>query len=157
MAEQILDALHSEFADVAEVGDVVRILVRLLLAAFLGGLIGWERERRHKPAGLRTQMLVAIGSALFVLVPSEGGMAMADLGRVIQGIVVGVGFLGAGAIIKHRDEDLVRGLTTAAGVWLTAAIGCACGLGRDTTAVIATALALAVLVLVPAHLDREPH
>lgn len=79
-------------------------------------------------------LLVAIGAALFVLVPQQGGMLIADQSRVIQGIVTGIGFLGAGAIIKHRSEDDVKGLTTAAGVWLTAAIGIACGLGREYTA-----------------------
>ena len=76
-------------------------------------------------------------------------MAVADMSRVIQGIVTGVGFLGAGAIIKHASEQSVQGLTTAAGVWLTAAIGIACGLGRETTALISTLLALAVLTAVP--------
>jgi len=81
-------------------------------------------------------------------------MAIDGLGRVVQGIVTGVGFLGAGAIIKHRSRETVHGLTTAAGVWLTAAIGVACGFGRETTAVISAILALVVLRFVP-HLLRK--
>ena len=94
-------------------------------------------------------MLVAVGAALFVLVPQQGGMGIADMSRVIQGIVAGIGFLGAGAIIKQQRGEDVQGLTTAAGVWMTAAIGIACGLGREATAVLSTLLALAVLTLVP--------
>ena len=94
-------------------------------------------------------MLVAVGAALFVLVPQQGGMGIADMSRVIQGIVAGIGFLGAGAIIKQQRGEDVQSLTTAAGVWMTAAIGIACGLGREATAVLSTLLALAVLTLVP--------
>jgi putative Mg2+ transporter-C (MgtC) family protein len=82
-------------------------------------------------------------------------MAVADLSRVIQGIVTGIGFLGAGAIIKHRSEEDVQGLTTAAGVWMTAAIGIACGLGREATAVLSTLLALIVLAAVPQLVGRD--
>ncbi len=94
-------------------------------------------------------MLVAMGAALFVLIPQQAGILPADLSRVIQGVVAGIGFLCAGSILKSEDEDRVRGLTTAAGMWLTAAIGMAAGLGREATAVISTALALVVLTLVP--------
>jgi putative Mg2+ transporter-C (MgtC) family protein len=99
-------------------------------------------------------MLVAMGSALFVLVPQLSGTQLADMSRVIQGLVAGVGFLCAGAILKSGgQEQEVRGLTTAAGMWMTAAIGMACGLGREVTAIIAAALALVVLALVP-HFSR---
>jgi putative Mg2+ transporter-C (MgtC) family protein len=81
-------------------------------------------------------------------------MAVADMSRVIQGIVTGIGFLGAGAIIKHRSEEDVQGLTTAAGIWMTAAIGVACGLGRESTAVLSTLLALAVLAVLPRLVGR---
>jgi putative Mg2+ transporter-C (MgtC) family protein len=149
MTDAIMEALRAEFSDVSDPAQLTRIVVRLLLAAVLGGALGYERERSGKAAGLRTHMLVAIGAALFVLVPQQGGMAVADMSRVIQGIVTGVGFLGAGAIIKHASEHSVQGLTTAAGVWMTAAIGIACGLGREATAVLSTVLALAVLSVVP--------
>ena len=154
MWERVVNTVGAEFSDVADVEQITRLLVRLVLAALLGGVLGYEREQQGKAAGVRTHMLVAMGAALFVLVPQLGGMALADMSRVIQGIVAGIGFLGAGAIIKNRSEENVHGLTTAAGVWMTAAIGIACGLGRELTAVIGTLLALVVLALVPRLVDR---
>jgi len=139
----------SEFSDVPDLAQATRIVLRLMLAALLGGLLGLERENKGKAAGVRTHMLVAMGAALFVLIPQQAGIVPADLSRVIQGVVAGIGFLCAGSILKSEDEDRVRGLTTAAGMWLTAAIGMAAGLGREATAVISTALALVVLTLVP--------
>jgi putative Mg2+ transporter-C (MgtC) family protein len=135
--------------------QITRILTRLTLAAVLGGVLGYEREHQGKAAGIRTHMLVAMGAALFVLVPQQAGMTIADMSRVIQGIVTGIGFLGAGAIIKNRSEENVQGLTTAAGVWLTAAIGIACGLGRESTAILSTLLALIVLAVAPRLFDRK--
>jgi len=155
MTEVVFETLRAEFSDAIDPAQITRIAVRLLLAALLGGALGYERERSGQAAGIRTHMLVAMGAALFVLVPHQAGMAIDGLGRVVQGIVTGVGFLGAGAIIKHRSRETVHGLTTAAGVWMTAAIGVACGLGRETTAVISTILALAVLSLVPHPLRRN--
>jgi putative Mg2+ transporter-C (MgtC) family protein len=153
----IIDTLRSEFSDAPDVEQVTRILIRLLLAAVLGGVLGYERESQGKAAGIRTHMLVAMGAALFVLVPHLDGMAVADLSRVLQGIITGVGFLGAGAIIKHRSEEDVQGLTTAAGIWMTAAIGVACGLGRESTALLSTLLALAVLAVLPKLVGRDRH
>jgi putative Mg2+ transporter-C (MgtC) family protein len=154
MWSRIADTLAAEFSDAADVEQVTRILVRLLLAALLGGILGYEREQQGKAAGIRTHMLVAMGAALFVLVPQQGGMEIADMSRVIQGVVAGIGFLCAGAIIKNKSEENVQGLTTAAGVWMTAAIGISCGLGRELTAVLSTVLALGVLSLVPKLVDR---
>lgn len=146
-----------------DAAEVTRVMVRLLLAALLGGIVGYEREHKGKAAGLRTHMLVAMGAALFVLVPERGGMDIADMSRVIQGVVAGVGFLGAGAIIKRHSEEQVQGLTTAAGIWMTAAIGVACGLGREAIALLATLLAIVILVMLPhvvsappPHDDAEP-
>jgi putative Mg2+ transporter-C (MgtC) family protein len=153
MWNRIVDTVVAEFSDATDVEQITRILTRLLLAAVLGGVLGYEREHQGKAAGIRTHMLVAMGAALFVLVPQLAGMMVADLSRVIQGVVAGIGFLGAGAIIKNRDDD-VRGLTTAAGVWMTAAIGIACGLGRESTALLSTLLALIVLGGVPKLMDR---
>lgn len=93
-------------------------------------------------------MLVALGSALFILIPQQMGMALGDLSRVIQGVVTGIGFIGAGAILKLIDQGEIKGLTTAAGLWLTAAVGIAAGLGRETSAVLGTCLALLVLSVV---------
>ncbi|SHN18722.1 MgtC/SapB family protein [Rhizobacter sp. OV335] len=151
---RVVQTLLEEFSDLADVEQITRVLLRLTLAALLGGVLGYERQSQGKAAGIRTHMLVAMGAALFVLVPQQGGMQVADLSRVIQGVVAGVGFLGAGAILKLRDEEQVLGLTTAAGVFMTAAIGVACGLGRESTALLSTLLALVVLALVPKLVAR---
>ncbi|RTD96088.1 MgtC/SapB family protein [Variovorax atrisoli] len=148
--DEILDTLASEFSDVGDVAQLTRIVLRLTLAGVLGFVLGFEREQQGKAAGVRTHMLVAIGSAMFVLIPQQTGIVPADMSRVIQGLVAGVGFLCAGTILKQgKDESHVQGLTTAAGLWMTAAIGMACGLGREVTAVTSALLALAVLALVP--------
>lgn len=153
--QQIGETIASEFSDLPDAEQATRVMVRLTLAAFLGGLLGIEREQKGKAAGVRTHMLVAMGAAMFVLVSTQTGMLSADLSRVIQGIVAGVGFLGAGAILKGHvkgrsdDEEQVKGLTTAAGIWLTAAIGVAAGMGREATAVLSTLLALGILAVVP--------
>ncbi|HLL09938.1 MAG TPA: MgtC/SapB family protein [Rubrivivax sp.] len=150
MWQQVTQTLSEEFSGVSDTAQITRVLLRLLTAALLGGVLGYEREHHGKAAGLRTHMLVAMGAALFVLVPQQAGMEIEDMSRVIQGVVAGIGFLCAGAIIKNRAEEDVHGLTTAASVWLTAAIGIACGLGREVIAVLSTLLALAVLALLPA-------
>ncbi len=157
MWNEIANTLQAEFSDVSDVETITRILVRLLLAALLGGVLGYEREHHGKNAGLRTHMLVAMGAALFVLVPQQGGMQVADMSRVIQGVIAGIGFLGAGAIIKSSSHKGVKGLTTAASIWTTAAIGIACGLGRETTAVISTLLALIVLGVLPRLVGERTH
>lgn len=163
MWEEVANTLAEEFSSLPDAAEVTRVMVRLLLAALLGGIVGYEREHKGKAAGLRTHMLVAMGAALFVLVPERGGMDIADMSRVIQGVVAGVGFLGAGAIIKRHSEEQVQGLTTAAGIWMTAAIGVACGLGREAIALLATLLAIVILVMLPhvvsappPHDDAEP-
>lgn len=145
--------LQEEFSDLPSIPQVVRVFVRLLLAAILGGALGFEREQKGKSAGLRTHMLVALGSALFVFIPEQLGMQVADISRVLQGVIAGVGFLGAGTIIKGKEEENVKGLTTAAGIWLTSAIGVAAGMGREATAVLSTILALIILALVPKFAD----
>ena len=146
---EVATTVASEFSDLADVPAVTRVVLRLGVAALLGGLIGWERERRRKAAGLRTHMLVSLGSALFVLVPQQVGVSDADLTRVVQGLVAGIGFLGVGTIIKGRDEAHVQGLTTAASIWATAAIGVAAGLGREATALLSTVMTLAILLALP--------
>ena len=144
------NTVSQEFADLPDAAGVTRITLRLLIAAILGGILGFEREQKGKAAGLRTHMLVALGAALFVLIPQQAGASDADLTRVMQGLIAGVGFLGAGAIIKgNGGEEDIRGLTTAAGIWLTAAIGMAAGLGREATAVLSTLIALLILYIIP--------
>lgn len=154
--ERILVTIQAEFADVTNVEEVTRILVRLLMAAVLGAVLGFEREHRGKSAGVRTHMLVSVGAALFVLAPSMAGADAQALSRVIQGIVAGIGFLGAGTILKGngKDPSHVKGLTTAAGLWMTAAIGTAAGMGREATALISTILALLVLSTMPKLVDK---
>lgn len=143
----ILLTIQEEFSDLPDVTQFTRVTLRLLVAIALGAVLGYEREMRGTSAGLRTHMLVAIGSALFVLVPLQAGMSIDDLSRVLQGITSGIGFLGAGAIIKLSQNREIRGLTTAAGVWLTAAIGVSAGMGREATAVLSTIFALCILAL----------
>jgi putative Mg2+ transporter-C (MgtC) family protein len=127
--------------------QIARIAVRLLAAIIIGGLIGIQRARSGKSAGLRTHMLVCLGTALFMITCSTVGMAFDATSRVIQGIVTGIGFLGAGSILKRSHEQDIKGLTTAAGVWLTAAIGVAVGLGAIGIALMVAILALIILAL----------
>lgn len=131
--------------------------LRLLLASVLGGVIGLERQMRNKSAGVRTHMMVALGSALFAIVsielPARAGAPNADPARIAAQIVAGVGFLGAGAILHSRG--FIVGLTTAASVWLAAAIGLTAGASFATLAVAATVLG--VVILVASHLlERAP-
>ncbi len=127
--------------------QLVHVLIRLIAATLLGALVGFQREKAHKPAGLRTHILVSLGTAVFVLACSGVGMSMEGLSRVIQGIVTGIGFIGAGSILKLNEERDIQGLTTAAGVWMTAAIGVAVGLGSLGVALMSTILTLIILAL----------
>jgi putative Mg2+ transporter-C (MgtC) family protein len=149
MWQEIWNTVLSEFSDIPNATEILRITLRLLVAAAPGGLLGYEREQQGKSAGVRTHMLVAIGAALFVLIPQQAGASTADLTRVLQGLIAGVGFLGAGAIILGTKQAETRGLTTAAGIWVTAAIGIAAGMGRESTAVLSTLVALLILSVVP--------
>ena len=144
---QILAALRSEFADLGDIDQLTRVLLRLTLALLFGAAIGWERERNDSAAGLRTHMLVALGAAVFVMVPQLAGAEPDALSRVTQGVIAGIGFLGAGAVLKLDALRQIRGLTTAAGIWATAAIGVTVGLGREGTALVITLLAWGVLSL----------
>src|SRR5687768_13426772 len=147
--QEVWKSVQADFADLPDVSAVTQLVLRMLLATILGSLLGYQRERQGKEAGLRTHMLVALGSTFFVLIPLQAGMPLADLSRVLQGLIPGVGFLAAGTILKQRAEEQIQGLTTAAGLWLTAAIGVAVGLGRETSAVLGTGLALVILALLP--------
>jgi len=122
------------------------LAARMALAAALGLVLGVGRERLRKTAGMRTHMLVSLGSAMFAMSPMLAGMSVEGSSRVIQGIIQGIGFLGAGTIIKLSDRAEVKGLTTAASTWLTAAVGVACGLGELWLALVGAALAWFVLV-----------
>jgi putative Mg2+ transporter-C (MgtC) family protein len=124
---------------------LMRVVVRLLAAALLGGVLGVERQYEHKSAGMRTHMLVAIGSALFTAAPLLGHVSAESVTRIIQGVAAGIGFVGGGTILKLTDQHVVRGLTTAANIWLAAAVGVAAGAGWLVPAVVGTLLALLIL------------
>jgi putative Mg2+ transporter-C (MgtC) family protein len=141
----ILEELVSGLPDKSQ---LARLVVRLLAAVILGAVIGVQRERTGKAAGVRTHMLVALGAALFVLGPIEFGMNSDSVSRVIQGLVTGIGFLGGGAILKLQEQREIEGLTTAAGIWMTAAVGVAVGLGRLGLGLICVVLAWVILSVI---------
>lgn len=149
-----------DFSDLPDTGRFPRLTTRVLLAAILSNVLGFERLMSGKEAGPRTHMLVSLGTALFVLIPTQAGMMIANLIRVIQGIVAGIGFIGAGAILKQTEQEEIKGLATAAGhwltaagLWLTAAVGMAVGIGHQSSAIVGTLLALFIL----AALQRGAH
>ena len=151
--------LEEMFSGLPDVRQMVSLVSRLLTAMILGALVGAQRESIGKPAGLRTHMLVAMGSALFVLAPLEAGMELDGISRVIQGIVTGIGFIGAGAILKLQEKREIEGLTTAAGIWMTAAIGIAAGLGRWGLALFSTILTwitLSVIGKIETWMNQKP-
>jgi putative Mg2+ transporter-C (MgtC) family protein len=125
---------------------VLEIALRLVAATLVGGVIGLNRDLHGKPTGVRTMGLVGLGSALIVAAAGLVG-GNGDATRAVQGIVTGIGFLGAGVIVKDSTSDRIHGLTTAASIWLTAALGVTCGLGNWVLALVATGLSFAVLVL----------
>ena len=130
-----------------DVPQLVRVTLRLLAALFIGTAIGLQRELTHKPAGLRTHMLVGLGTALFIVSAAESGMHLDSLSRIVQGLATGIGFLGGGAILKLTSEREIHGLTTAAGIWMTAAASAAAGLGQIAVALIGTFFGLVVLIV----------
>lgn len=141
-------------AGLPDESQMARILIRMTAAALLGAIVGIQRERMGKSAGIRTHMLVALGTTLFVIACLESGMSPSDLSRVIQGLAAGIGFIGAGAILKLRNEREITGLTTAAGIWMTAAIGVAVGLGRWGSAALGIILTWVILSIVAQLKDR---
>lgn len=135
------------FTELTKGASVAEVAIRLTVAVAIGGLLGWDRERWNKPAGIRTHMLVSLGSATFTLLGFEVGEHYSTGGfdptRVLQGVVGGVGFLGAGAILQNGGQ--VSGITTAAGIWVAGALGAAAGVGAYVLALIATVLAFVIL------------
>lgn len=134
--------LSTSFPDSKQLAIIV---IRLLASAIFGAAIGFERENAGKKAGLRTHMLVASGTCVFVLGALGNGMGHDAMSRVIQGIITGIGFVGAGSILKREEDKKIEGVTTSAAIWMAAAIGVACGLGGLGLAIIATVLSLVVL------------
>ena len=149
--ETILKEMLSGLPDAQQ---LVRTLIRLLLAMFAGAIIGAQREYHRKPAGLRTHILVSLSATLIVLGPLEFGMASADISRIIQGLITGISFLGGGVILKRQEGHEIHGLTTAAGILMTAAVGLIIGLGRLGLAIISLILTLMTLSLLRAIEDR---
>ena len=143
-----MEVLWSELSyGIPDSRELAVILIRLLAAAIFGAAIGYERETAGKAAGLRTHILVTAGTTVFVLGGIAAGMtANSDaISRVIQGIVTGIGFVGAGSILKRENEQTIQGVTTSAGIWMAAAIGVTVGLGGLGLALMATLLTLIVL------------
>lgn len=134
--------------------QLLQIAVRLVISCVLGAILGLEREVRGRQAGLRTHMLVALGCTLFTVVPVLDGGPEA-LSQVVRGVAAGIGFLGAGAILKQESQKRITGITTAAGIWTTAAMGVAVGAGYIGAAVVATLLAWAILYFV--NFVEPPH
>lgn len=129
--------------DLAHAGVVA---LRLAAALVVGALLGVNRDLHRKSAGLRTITLVSVGSAVLVLVAIDLHATADGVSRVLQGLVVGVGFLGAGVIIHHESEQRIQGLTTAASVWVAAGLGAACGAGLATLALVATIVTMLILL-----------
>lgn len=143
-----MDTLWQELTHGLQDGQhLLRVVIRLLAAMILGGIIGIQRERSGKAAGFRTHMMVCLGTAVFVITCSTVGMEFDAMSRVIQGLVTGIGFIGAGTILKLEGEEEIIGLTTAAGIWMTAAIGITVGLGAVGVGLMSTVLALVILTL----------
>lgn len=150
-----MDVLWNELTDgLPDVAQAIRIVVRIAAATLTGAIVGYERERTGKSAGLRTHMLVALSSAIFVIAPLEAGLSPSDVSRIVQGVAAGIGFIGAGTILKMTAEAEIQGLTTAAGIWLTAAVGVAAGLGRLGLAILCAALAWVILAIV-SRVERQ--
>jgi putative Mg2+ transporter-C (MgtC) family protein len=143
----MIDPNQEIFVGLGDSAHVVRVLLRLGSAVIAGGILGFERELEHKRAGLRTHMLVALGAALFSLLAAEMSTNFGtDVGRVIQGIATGIGFIGAGTIFKLTEQHEVRGLTTAAGIWVTAAVGTAMGAGLLWPVLLTVAFAWVIMM-----------
>ncbi|HQN65343.1 MAG TPA: MgtC/SapB family protein [Methylophilus sp.] len=154
MLEMIWNTVQSEFSDLSNITQITKVVLRLITASILGGLLGYEREIKGKSAGLRTHMLVALGAALFIILPQQAGVSPEEVSRVLQGLIAGVGFLGAGAIMIGQQKENETGLTTAASIWITAAIGVTVGMGFEATAVLSTLITLAILALLPRFRKR---
>ena len=140
--EIVWQELSAGFADTEQ---LIRYAIRLIAAVVLGSIIGIERERAGKEAGLRTHILVTLGTCSVVLACTGYAMTPEGLSRVVQGIVTGVGFIGAGTILKLNEERDIRGLTTAAGLWMTCGVGVAVGLGELALGLLCSVIAFIVL------------
>jgi putative Mg2+ transporter-C (MgtC) family protein len=144
------DLTKDWFVGLQDPAHLGRVIIRLAVASIAGGLVGFERECEHKTGGMRTHMLVSLGAALFVIIAVE---MKTDVSRVVQGIAAGIGFLGAGMIFRVANEHEVKGLTSAASIWVTAAIGMAVGAGFVWPALVTVVLAWFILYTLH-HFER---
>jgi len=143
-----METISSElFRGIPETETLVRFLVRILAAVVFGSLIGLQRASVGKAAGMRTHVLVSTGTCLFVVAAIGGGFGDDAISRIVQGIVTGIGFIGAGTIVKGDQEGRVQGLTTASGIWMTSGIGVVTGLGMVGLGFIGTIITLVILML----------
>lgn len=147
--------MWDDFAEFGEFSELAKMCIRLIFAAILGGSLGWQRAAHGKDAGLRTYMLVALSAAFVVAVARRDNFDDQAMSRILQGLLTGIGFLGAGSILKLNHEQEVQGLTTAAGVWLTTTIGIAAGLGHLALATVVTLVAWMILSTL-AHWSHKP-
>lgn len=143
-----MDSITAELFSVPGTSQTLVVIVRIVAAGLLGAVIGGERELEGKAAGLRTHMLVALGAALFVIAPREAGLRVGELASIVQGVAAGIGFIGAGTILKLTERGEIKGLTTAASIWMTAAIGIAAGIGPLWVPVLSAACAWVILYAV---------
>ncbi|MCX6045795.1 MAG: MgtC/SapB family protein [Chloroflexi bacterium] len=132
----------------------LQVIVRLLIAAGLGGIVGYEREQKGKAAGIRTHMLVCLGATIIIIVARLDGIPLAEMSKIIEGVVTGIGFLGAGVILKLNRERKIHGITTAASIWTTSAIGIAVGLGQVWIAVVSL-LVVWIILSVLGHFEKN--
>jgi len=140
-----MDLIGDELFAVPAAGHALAVIVRVVAAAVLGAVIGGERELEGKAAGLRTHMLVSLGAALFVIAPREAGLRGGELAYAVQGVAAGIGFIGAGTILKLAERERIKGLTTAASIWMTAAIGIAAGIAPLWVSILSAACAWVIL------------
>lgn len=136
------------------INSVLQVTIRIVVAGILGGIIGYEREVKGKAAGLRTHMLLAMGTVIVLVVARLDGIPMSEMSKVIEGLVTGVGFLGGGAILKLSDKQEIRGVTTAASIWSTSAIGIAVGLGQIWIGVL-SAIVVWMILSVVGYLEKR--
>ena len=151
MIEILLSELTSGIPNTTQLAQAI---VRMLAAMLLGAVVGFQREQSGSTAGLRTHILVALGTTLFVLASTGDDMSSDSASRVIQGIATGIGFIGAGAILKLSETREIQGLTTAAGIWMTAAIGVSIGSGRLGLALLGTIFTWVVLEVI-GHFENK--
>ena len=136
------------------INSVLQVTIRIVVAGILGGIIGYEREVKGKAAGLRTHMLLAMGTVIVLVVARLDGIPMSEMSKVIEGLVTGVGFLGGGAILKLSDKQEIRGVTTAASIWSTSAIGIAVGLGQIWIGILST-IVVWIILFVVGYLEKR--